>query len=52
MNDKNEAWLAGADKTAHILAVLAAMSIVGPIEINAAKDIVRAGARKRAWTVR
>ncbi len=35
------AYLAGYETTAHILAVLAVMSIAGPIEINVAKDVIR-----------
>lgn len=33
-------WIAGYETTAHILAVLAVMSLLGPIEINVAKDAV------------
>ncbi len=40
-------WLAGYETTAHILAVLAAMSLVGPIEINLAKDVVSVLGKKK-----
>ncbi len=33
-------WIFGFETTAHILAVLAAMSVIGPVEINLAKDAV------------
>jgi hypothetical protein len=41
------AWCAGFETTAQILAVLAAMSLVGPIELTIAKDAVAAMKRIR-----
>lgn len=41
-------WIFGFETTAHILAVLAAMSVIGPVEINLAKDAVAGFNAKRS----